>query len=434
VLDGWGHDDTHETLNSFVWGPDGWLYGNQGVFTQSNVGRPGARDKDRIPLNACVWRYHPTKKIFEVFAEGMSNQWGLDFNDTGDAFVTACVIPHLWHVIQGGSYQRQAGPHANPYVYDDLKTIGDHSHYDTSVEWDAARAGAGGTDAAGGGHAHAGTLIYLGDNFPAEYRGSLFTHNILGNRINRDVLEPVGSGYVGHHAPDFMKANDGWFRGLRLEIGPDGSVFNSDWYDPRACHQQQPHDRTNGRLYKISYGTPKPAPIDLATLTSLELVQHQLSPNEWFVRRSRLILQERGPDPAVHAALVPSPSACARSGRCMSRRGSPKPWPLACSTIRNRTSAAGPCSSLARTRRRRPRSSPPSSTWRSTTRRRSSAASSPPAHNGSRWQNAGTSSRRCSSTARTPAITTCRSSTGSRPSRSCRPIRPAPSRSRGRHR
>jgi hypothetical protein len=76
VLDGWGAQDTHETLNSFVWGPDGWLYGNQGVFTHSNVGRPGARDADRHPLNACVWRYHPTKKIFEVFAEGMSNQWG----------------------------------------------------------------------------------------------------------------------------------------------------------------------------------------------------------------------------------------------------------------------------------------------------------------------------------------------------------------------
>ncbi|MGH8021506.1 MAG: PVC-type heme-binding CxxCH protein [Opitutaceae bacterium] len=304
VLDGWGHDDTHETLNSFVWGPDGWLYGNQGVFTQSNVGRPGARDAARTPLNACVWRYHPTKKIFEVFAEGMSNQWGLDFNDVGDAFVTACVIPHLFHVIQGGSYHRQAGPHANPYVYDDIKTIGDHVHYDRGVKWTDSRMGKGGTDAAGGGHAHAGTLIYLGDSFPAEYRGSLLTHNILGNRINRDLLEPAGSGYIGRHAPDFMKANDGWFRGLRLELGPDGSIFNSDWYDARACHQQRPHDRANGRIYKISYGKPRPVRVDLAKLSSAELVELQLHPNVWFVRRARLILQERGPDPALAAALV----------------------------------------------------------------------------------------------------------------------------------
>ncbi|HTO04676.1 MAG TPA: PVC-type heme-binding CxxCH protein, partial [Opitutus sp.] len=304
ILDGWGYQDLHETLNSFVWGPDGWLYGNQGVFTHSNVGRPGARDDERTPLNACIWRYHPTKKIFEVFAHGISNQWGLDFNDVGDAFVTACVIPHLYHVVQGGYYQRQSGPHFNPYVYEDLKTIGDHFHYDRGVSWTDARMTKGGTDAAGGGHAHAGTLIYLGDSFPAEYRGSILMHNILGNRINRDLLEPKGSSYVGHHGPDFMLANDGWFRGLRLELGPDGSVYNSDWYDARACHQQQPHDRTNGRIYKISYGDAQHVAVDLAKLSSAELVQHQLHPNEWFVRRSRLILQERGPDQAVHAALV----------------------------------------------------------------------------------------------------------------------------------
>ncbi len=304
ILDGWGAQDTHETLNSFVWGPDGWLYGNQGVFTHSNVGAPGARDSARTPLNACIWRYHPTRKIFEVFAEGMSNQWGLDFNDVGDSFVTACVIPHLYHVVQGGHYQRQAGQHFNPYAYGDIQTIGDHFHYDKGVKWADARFGAGGTDTAGGGHAHAGTLVYLGDSFPAEYRGTLFMHNILGNRINRDILEPKGSGYVGKHGPDFMKANDGWFRGLRLELGPDGSIFNSDWYDARACHQQQPHDRTNGRIYKLSYGQPKPVLVDLSKLSSAELVQHQLHANEWFVRRSRVLLQERGPDPAVHAALL----------------------------------------------------------------------------------------------------------------------------------
>ncbi len=305
LLDGWGAHDTHETLNSFVWGPDGWLYGNQGVFTHSNVGKPDAKDADRIPLNACVWRYHPTKKIFEVFAEGMSNQWGLDFNDTGDAFVTACVIPHLYFVIQGAHYQRQSGQHFNLHAYGNIMTIADHAHYDKAIKWSDARfTSIGGTDAAGGGHAHAGTLIYLGDNFPAEYRGALFTHNVLGSRINQEKLVPKGSGYVGSHAPDFMKANDGWFRGLRLELGPDGSLFNSDWYDARACHQQHPQDRTNGRIYKISYGTPKHVNVDLAKLTSAELVQHQLHANEWFVRRSRVILQERGPNPEVHGALL----------------------------------------------------------------------------------------------------------------------------------
>src|SRR5262249_35100720 len=91
VLDGWGYQDTHETLNTFIWGPDGWLYGCHGVFTHSRVGKPGTPDKDRTPINAGIWRYHPQKKQFEVFAHGTSNPWGVDFNDHGDAFCTACV-------------------------------------------------------------------------------------------------------------------------------------------------------------------------------------------------------------------------------------------------------------------------------------------------------------------------------------------------------
>jgi putative membrane-bound dehydrogenase-like protein len=108
LLDGWGAQDTHETLNSFSWGPDGWLYGCHGVFTHSAVGKPGTPQADRVKINAGIWRYHPVRHEFEVFSEGTSNPWGVDFNDLGHAFQTACVIPHLYHVIPGGRYQRQA--------------------------------------------------------------------------------------------------------------------------------------------------------------------------------------------------------------------------------------------------------------------------------------------------------------------------------------
>ncbi|PYJ03995.1 MAG: dehydrogenase, partial [Verrucomicrobia bacterium] len=107
LLDGWAYQDTHETLNTFTWGPDGWLYGCHGVFTHSNVGKPGAPDNERTRINAGVWRYHPTKHRFEVFAEGTSNPWGIDFDEHGQCFIEACVIPHLFHVIQAARYTRQ---------------------------------------------------------------------------------------------------------------------------------------------------------------------------------------------------------------------------------------------------------------------------------------------------------------------------------------
>jgi putative membrane-bound dehydrogenase-like protein len=294
LLDGWAYQDTHETLNAFNWGPDGWLYGCHGVFTHSNVGKPGATDAERTRINAGIWRYHPTKRVFEVFAEGTSNPWGVDFNDMGQAFCTACVIPHLFHVIQGARYQRQAGQHFNPYTFRDITTIADHVHWAGGGSPHAAN---NRSDAAGGGHAHCGAMIYLGDSWPAKYRDQIFMSNIHGNRVNEDVLEPQGSGYVGRHGADLLKMNDKWARLLNLKYGPDGDVYAIDWYDQQACHLNQPEkfDRSNGRVYKIAYGGPKPqtAKVDLGKATDAELVALQGHANDFFVRHARRILQER---------------------------------------------------------------------------------------------------------------------------------------------
>jgi hypothetical protein len=55
LLDGFGYQDTHETLNSFLWGPDGWLYGNQGVFNTSAIGKPGCGSEgSRHDARGCV--------------------------------------------------------------------------------------------------------------------------------------------------------------------------------------------------------------------------------------------------------------------------------------------------------------------------------------------------------------------------------------------
>src|SRR5437764_2919022 len=67
LLDGFGYEDTHNTLSTFTWGPDGWLYGGHGVADHSKVGPPGTLEKERQKFSGCVWRYHPTKRQFEIF-------------------------------------------------------------------------------------------------------------------------------------------------------------------------------------------------------------------------------------------------------------------------------------------------------------------------------------------------------------------------------
>ena len=294
LLDGWGWQDTHETLNAFTWGPDGWLYGCHGVFTHSAVGKPGTPDADRVKLNAAYWRYHPVRHEFEVFAEGTSNPWGLDFNEVGHAFATACVIPHLYHVIQGGRYQRQAGAHFNPWTFDDLKTIARHRHW-VGGQWDHADRER--SDAIGGGHAHAGACFYLGNAWPERYRGRLFMNNIHGARLNQDRLTPAGSGYVGDGDPDFLFANDSWSQFISLQLGPDGQMVLLDWYDRNQCHHGDAggHDRSNGRIFKVVYDRTRPAParIDLTRESDAALVALLGHDNDWFARHARRLLQER---------------------------------------------------------------------------------------------------------------------------------------------
>jgi len=291
LLDGWGYQDTHETLNAFIWGPDGWLYGCHGVFTHSRVGKPGTPEEQRIPLNAAIWRYHPTRHQFDVFAHGTSNPWGVDFNDHGQAFCTACVIPHLFHIVQGARYQRQAGEHFNKHTYRDIQTIADHVHYLGATP----HSGNNKSDEAGGGHAHAGAMIYLGGAWPDHYRNQIFMNNIHGQRLNVDVPRPSGSGYIGGHGPDFLLTGDRASQILNLRYGPDGQAWMIDWYDMQACHtgDVKAHDRSNGRIYKIQYGDQRSPPVDLRAATDLELANHTLHKNDWFVRHARRLLQER---------------------------------------------------------------------------------------------------------------------------------------------
>ena len=297
-LTGWGIQDRHETLNSFTWGPDGWLYGCQGYATRSIVGKPadggrihkpGEPFPDKIPvrdgqyIDGGVWRYHPTKDRFEVLAHGFSNPWGLDFDDHGEMFITACVIPHLWHVIPGGIYHRQGGKHINPHVYDDIKTIADHRHRS----------------------AHGGARVYLADEFPAAYRGRIFMANLHERALLSDILEPAGSGFIGRHGDDTLLANDPRWIGFSVEIGPDGAVYILDWHDGDICG----NDVLNKDTARIQRVAPKglrgTAGLNLAAKSDLELAALQTHRNDWYVRRARLLLQERAAAGRLDPKVVP---------------------------------------------------------------------------------------------------------------------------------
>ncbi|MCA9056608.1 MAG: hypothetical protein KDA75_22425, partial [Planctomycetaceae bacterium] len=196
------------------------------------------------------------------------------------------------HVIPGAHYEPWRDRESSQYAFERIPTIADHLHY---VGAGDIREGIGSQaeDLAGGGHAHCGTMIYLGDNWPAGYRNTAFLNNIHGKRINNDVLRRSGSGYVASHAPDLLRNKDSWMMGVTLQYGPDGSVYVLDWSDTGECHSVRNTQRETGRIYRIAYRNPEPRRVDVASLSDAQLVALQLHPNDWFVRHARRVLQER---------------------------------------------------------------------------------------------------------------------------------------------
>jgi len=319
VLDGWNLNAKHNVVNGLAWGPDGWLYGCHGILSDVKVGRPGTPPEKRISFTCGVWRFHPIHRLFEVVAHGTTNPWGIAFDENGQLFIANCVIKHLFHVIPGAHYERMYGQDINPYSFRLMESCADHIHWAGGF-WKTEGAEHSQNDSAGGGHAHCGAMVYLGDNWPASYRNRFFTLNVHGHRINQDQLVPRGSGYIAQHRADFMKANDSWFRGTALLYGPDGGVYVSDWTDAGECHDYLDIHRDNGRIYKLTYGQPTMTRINLAKLSDKELLALQFHKNEWFVDQARRFLQERAASQTLEPGTLASAVALLEEPRESSRQ------------------------------------------------------------------------------------------------------------------
>ncbi len=279
LLKGFGSQDTHETLNTFQWGPDGWLYGLHGIFTNSAV-KPGDQlDGPEARINGGIWRYHPKQKKFEIFAEGTSNPWGMDWRNTDGQFILACcVIPHLYHIVPGGVYKRQAGTSFNSHAYSYLNEICDHTFHKES------------------GWAHAGLISLDVPHMPKRFQNSVIFGSIHGCSLKQNILKPNGSTFTATRGDDFLVSADKNFRPINMKWGPNGDIYLIDWHDQNPCHQTNPDDwdYERGRIYRIQLkDTKTKKPEDLGKKTDKELIDMLTSTNPYQARTSLRLLGER---------------------------------------------------------------------------------------------------------------------------------------------
>ncbi len=193
-----GHRDTHGMVNSFTRGLDGWLYACHGF---SNDSSPQGTDGQAIKMNSGnVFRMRIDGSHVEYHTHGQVNPFGLSFDPLGNLYSADCHTLPVYMLLRGAYYPSFGKPH------DGLgfgPTMIKHNHKSTGI---------------------GGIAYYAAEQFPPDYRDTIFIGNPVTGCVNHDRLAPHGSTYEAVELADFITCDDPWFRPVNLQVGPDGRL------------------------------------------------------------------------------------------------------------------------------------------------------------------------------------------------------------------
>lgn len=331
LFSGFFNKNSEAQITNLTYGLDNWIYAN-------NLGQPGQvkflsrPDAEPLSMAGHDFRFRLDKGLYE--AESGTGQFGLALNDLNHRFYTQNTLhmqtnPIAWRYLrrhnQLASYRadRNISDHelemfqlTPPPYWRKTRSERRQRQYDSlqrnQIEWADKHF----TGASGG-------TFYGGDAFPAGYYGSVFTGEVAGNLIHRDVLTRTENDitYTASRGPkekdrEFLASTDSWFRPASLYAGPDGNLFVIDMYRqhietpvsiPEDLKEEMDFYAGNdmGRIFLITTegydgsGYKKPA---MSGMTTAELVTLLSHPNAWWRTNAQRLIVERG-DKAVVPAL-----------------------------------------------------------------------------------------------------------------------------------
>ncbi|MEX2513174.1 MAG: PVC-type heme-binding CxxCH protein [Cyclobacteriaceae bacterium] len=265
ILTGFGIGDAHHLIHTFRWGPDGLMYFNQSIYIYSHVETPyGVRRLE----GGGVWQLNPKTLELEVFAKGLINPWGLQFDRWGGTFLTdGAGTEGINYAFPGATFVTAPGAERiirglNP-----------------------------------GQPKHSGLDIISGNHLPKAWDGSLITNDFRANRVNRFELEAQGSGFVSKQTGDLLWTDHIAFRPVDILQGPDGAIYVADWYNPIIQHGEVDfhdprRDKENGRIWKIkAKNSPLHEKKDLKGATIVELLNSLQEPEAWTRIQAKQLLK-----------------------------------------------------------------------------------------------------------------------------------------------
>jgi len=312
-------------------GVDNWIYAsNNGA--DARVTSPKHPERPALILRGADFRFRMDKDLIAERASGPA-QFGLTMDDFGNRFITQNTI-HVRHAVVPMQYLNRAPMVEVPAVANDISDHGKGSSQMFPVtgpqQWRIQRTSvrqhrhnenqnkkveqlAGYFTAASGG------TLYNGDVFPKEYWNNLFTGDVSGNLIHRDIIKPDGVTFTASRSKDkteFIASGDMWFRPCNFANAPDGNLYVMDIYREFIETPESIPDEIKkgmdfwsgvdkGRIYRIAPNNPlkkRDLNVNLGKASTAELVKLLEETNGWHRFTAHRLLIERK-DPAAKPLL-----------------------------------------------------------------------------------------------------------------------------------
>ncbi len=262
--------DTHHTANNVIYGPDGWIYYQRGVFHLNNVESPWRKNMESDVSG--LYRFNPRTFEFDFVVENIYNPHGISFDKWGNLFITDGTMGTAHQVyLDGGRFEKR------PLLDHTVRPV-------------------------------PGNQVLSTSHFPEEFRDNFLIYNVIGFLGAKRYDLTYNDGMVwGEELPDLFYSTDPNFRPTHGVVGNDGALYISDWHNAIIGHMQHNlrdpmRDHTHGRIFRVTAEDRpllEPIPIYNEPIDNLlELLNH---PDNSIRHRVRVELSGRNTGDVISA-------------------------------------------------------------------------------------------------------------------------------------